>query len=159
MASLRFASRHAALIVATLAPFACSAFNPSVGPLRGDAGAPAPACSLGAGGYASSYGSQSPTVVFCSLDGGMVEGACDTCEATFCCSQRVACYSDQTCSCADETFDNCLSTAEPPDGGGSDAGAASTGACWNALRGSGGIGQARVQCLKTNCKSVCGVPD
>jgi hypothetical protein len=81
---------------------ACSTFNPNVGPLQSDGSAVvANACALGSDGYGTSLGSPTgaaATEDFCSPDGGTLATACDTCEAASCCAQRVACYTDQTCS-------------------------------------------------------------
>jgi hypothetical protein len=151
--------RAARLLLATVAcAGACSAFNPAVGPLQ-DGGA-APACTLGSAGYGSSpaygtpYGAptgQAATNDFCTPEGGTIGGPCDVCEAASCCAERVACYSDQTCSCADEALDVCTTAA--------DGGTAATLACWSAFAGSGTIGQTRYACLQKSCGSACQIPN
>src|SRR5579862_1426153 len=109
---------------------ACSAFDPKVGGVQGNTTTtPAPACTLGAGGYGASYGSPNGQVAqadFCTVDGGTLGGDCDVCEAMNCCAQRVACYTDETCSCGDDALDPCMTAA-------ADASANATSAlkaCW-----------------------------
>jgi hypothetical protein len=161
--------RKLALLMAVALVVACSAFEPDVGPVQGD-GSSASACSLGASGYGTSYGApngQAAIVDFCTVDGGTIDGLCDTCEVANCCAERVACYSDQTCSCADEALDPCLSAvpadAASPDGeseGGLSAATSSAlAACWSAFTSSGSIGQARYECLRVSCREPCQIPD
>jgi hypothetical protein len=144
------------LLVAAPAVGACSAFNPNVGPLQNDGSAVvANACALGSDGYGTSLGSPTGAVAaqdFCSADGGTLATACDTCEAASCCTQRVACYTDQACSCADTTVDACLNSSPTSD--------ASSGAsaCWASFTATGTIAQARLQCLTKWCKGVCPLP-
>jgi hypothetical protein len=122
----------------------CSALDPTVGPpvVMG--------CTLGSNGYGSSQSGYSTppsgeTAIadFCTIDGGSIEGTCDTCEAMSCCMQRVECYLDQVCSCADMTLDNCT------------ADAAVTDVCWTTFVSSGAIGAARYQCLQASCAAAC----
>jgi hypothetical protein len=132
---------------------ACSTFDPSVGPLQHD-GATVAACSLGSNGYGSSYGSptgQAAANDFCTSDGGSLESACDLCEAASCCAQRVACYTDQTCSCADSALDPCASAA-------ADASADALKTCWTAFSMTSAIAAARYQCLRTSCPAACKIP-
>ncbi len=156
---------RAARTVAGLVSFvslltACSSFEPNVGPLQGDgAAASTSTCALGASGYGSSYGSpsgQSAANDFCAADGGTIQGPCDVCEATSCCAQRVACYSEQTCSCADTLLDTCLSSVSVGDAG-ADA-AASAAPCWSTFSKSDAVAAARYQCLVASCKAACQIP-
>jgi hypothetical protein len=154
---------------ALAAALGCSVFEPDVGPLQNDGAAPS-TCSLGTSGYGTTYGApsgQAATVDFCTVDGGTIQGACDSCEAASCCAQRVACYSDQACSCADQTLDACLGSLPPSpvpagdggsDGGTSDAGAAA-GACWAMFAATGAAGQLRYACLRSACAQACQIPD
>ncbi len=136
---------------------ACSALTPEVGPLVDASAAPPPAatCTVGSSGYGTSYGSpsgQAATTDFCSEDGGTIQGPCDVCEAKSCCAQRVACYSEEACSCADEALDSCTSADSP------DASTALT-ACWTAFAGTDAVAEARYACLKTWCAGVCEIPN
>jgi hypothetical protein len=143
-------------IALTLVLGGCSAFDPNVGPARSD-GAAASTCTIGAGGYGASYGSpdgQAATNDFCSADGGTLQSACDTCEAASCCAQRVACYSDKTCSCADSALDPCTTAASGPYGS-----AAGVAACWSTFAASGAIASARYACLTASCASACQIPN
>ncbi len=132
----------------------CSTFDPNVGHLQNDGAAAT--CMLGTSGYGTSYGSPTggaATAAFCTADGGSITSPCDTCEATNCCPARVACYSDQTCSCADSMLDTCL-TAVP------DASATSAiTACWSAFAATNTIAEARFACLTKSCSSACQIPD
>jgi hypothetical protein len=136
---------------------ACSAFDPKVGGVQGDGTTPAPACTLGAGGYGASYGSPNGQVAqadFCTADGGTLQGDCDVCEAMNCCAQRVACYTDQTCSCADNALDPCTSAVTD-----ASANAASTlKACFTTFAASNTIASSRYQCLLKSCAAACHIP-
>lgn len=134
---------------------ACSTFDPTAGAPQGagDAG-----CGLGASGYGTAYGSptgSAATAAFCTADGGTFGGACDACEAASCCALRVACYSDATCSCADQTLDTC--TTALPDAA-EDAAAAAAGSCWTAFAAASSIAEERYECLRGACASACGIP-
>ena len=151
-------SPFAALLpVAFATAGACSTFDPAVGGLQvADSGAPS-ACALPSNGYAASFGSpqgQAAVDAICSPDGGSLEGPCDACEAVSCCAERVACYSDHACSCADEGVDACLSAA--PDSGA--AAATATLACWGTFAASGTIAQTRYACLQKWCAVACQIP-
>jgi hypothetical protein len=144
--------------VSVFAVGACSTFSPNVGPLQdGATAAPAPACTLGASGYGTSYGSPNGQVAvsdFCTTDGGTLEGACDQCEAANCCAHRVACYTDHTCSCADDALDTCTSAI--PDASANAAPALK--ACWTTFAASSTIAEARYQCLQMSCLAACRIP-
>ena len=136
---------------------ACSTFEPNVGPLQNeDASAAAIACALGASGYGTAYGSpsgQAATNDFCTADGGTIQGPCDVCEAASCCAQRIACYSDHTCSCADTALDSCTGSV-------TDASApTATAVCWSTFSASGSIAATRYACLRTSCQSACQIPN
>jgi hypothetical protein len=143
------------LSVATLG--ACSAFDPKVGGVQGNSTTPAPACTLGAGGYGASYGSPNGQVAqadFCTVDGGTLGGDCDVCEAMNCCAQRVACYTDQTCSCGDDALDTCTTAA-------ADASANTTSslkACFTTFAAVSAIATSRYQCLQKSCATACHIP-
>jgi hypothetical protein len=143
------------LAIVALSPLvACSTFDPHVGRLQND-GAAVATCSLGASGYGTTYGSPAggaATADFCTADGGTLAGPCDTCEAASCCPTRVACYSDQSCSCADTALDACI-TAVP------DASATSSLlACWTAFGATNVIAEARYACLTKLCSTACQIP-
>jgi hypothetical protein len=137
---------------------ACSTFSPNVGPLQdGATAAPAPACSLGTSGYGTSYGSPNGQVAvsdFCTTDGGTLSGDCDQCEAMNCCAHRVACYTDQTCSCADDALDTCMNAVSDA----STNGASTLKACWTTFAAASTIAQARYQCLRASCLAACRIP-
>jgi hypothetical protein len=147
------------LVGAVVVVHACSVFEPDVGPLQSDGAASA--CDLGASGYGTTYGAptgSSATTDFCTVDGGTIQGECDSCEVASCCTQRVACYSDQACSCADQTLDTCLGPLPTGEAGLGDAGPAAA-ACWSTFSGVGSIGQARYACLRASCAGPCQIPD
>jgi hypothetical protein len=148
------------LLGAALAASACSAFEPEVGPLQED-GAAGSSCSLGMSGYGTSYGApsgQAATVDFCTADGGTIQSACDSCESVSCCAERIACYTDQGCSCADQALDGCLGSVAPVEAGSGDAGP-QLGACWSQFVAAGSPGQARYTCLRAACAGACQIPD
>ena len=131
---------------------ACSAFDPNVGPLQRDAG-PASTCELGASGYGSTLGAPSGQAAandFCTAEGGTLESACDECEATSCCDTRVACYSDQGCSCADTALDACMAAL-------GDASTKGAAACWATFAATSALASARNTCVESNCKAPCGL--
>ncbi len=152
--------------VAVLAASACSTFDPNVGPLQND-GAAASTCALGASGYGTSYGSpsgQAAANAFCTADGGTLEAPCDVCEATNCCTQRVACYTAEGCSCADTALNGCMAAAaETGEGGGTDDAAAAAAsralaACWSAFESTSATAKSRYQCLTNWCSAQCQIP-
>jgi hypothetical protein len=155
-----------ALLSATLVAAACSLFEPSAGPLVND-GSAASACGLGTSGYGTAYGAPSgasATTDFCAADGGTIQGPCDECEAKSCCPERVACYSDQGCSCADEALDTCTGAAtgdaavptDASDGGGLTLEAREAlASCYSTFEAESSIAAARYACLRASCASAC----
>jgi hypothetical protein len=139
--------------LALVAGLACSAFNPQVGPTQDacNAEGPGSAAPPAMAGYGSSAGGgRAPPLQpssICTPDGG---DACEGCESQFCCPTREACYEDPVCHCADQALDLCSESA------GDDP--KRLAACYAAFTGEGAVEKARVACVQTWCRAVCGLP-
>ncbi len=144
------------LAVASVA--GCTAFDPKVGASQDSCGVDLderqPTASSGYGATATSgYGSAMAAAQSCTpVDGG---SACDTCESTYCCTTRLACYRDPVCVCADEVLDSCLD-------GLADAKTAPSSqqldACRDAFSARGTVELARMTCQQAWCATACALP-
>jgi hypothetical protein len=149
-------------LVSALVLVACSAVEPQVGPIQascpggGGYGVGYVDSGYGGGaGYDASSGCIDPR---CLPDGGYDDNACDSCENTYCCAKRFACYADSACFAADKNIDACVTAAA--DAGAGDAGDSSDAiaACWSTFTASGTVAMARVACQRRWCQTPCGVP-
>jgi hypothetical protein len=137
-----------------LAANACSVFEPEVGPRQQSAATVAPAATdVGAYGPKPDAGDGGDTR--CLADGGYQNNPCDTCENESCCATRFGCYDDKTCYAANTAFDPCITAAVDPYG---HPDPVAVKKCWDTFAASGPAGTARVECQRTNCKTICGVP-
>lgn len=96
---------------------------------------------------------------------GFQMAACDICESANCCSVRLDCYNDPTCSAADDALDGCLDDAADTGADASDDDAASadvaaaTLACWQTyLMAGGALAATRTVCESTCCRGACAIP-
>jgi hypothetical protein len=133
-----------AVVGLTLVCSGCSLLSAEVGPAQGSCAA---AGNVDAGGSGNAY---APAATMqgsatCGIDAG---SACDDCESKWCCAQRVACYSDPVCACADSNLDSCRSWAD----------ASSAGECWDTFASEGTVESTRVACLTAWCAGVCSIP-
>jgi hypothetical protein len=141
----------------------CSAVDPKVGPSEQSCGESAPLTGPGgpagygasggagtgstAGGYAGSSTGSSEAHLTCAADAG---SACDNCETRWCCTSRLACYTDPVCTCADHALDGCLDDAGTS--------ASAIAKCWSDFSAHGNVEKARVACERAWCQVPCGVP-
>jgi hypothetical protein len=137
-----------------LAANACSVFEPEVGPRQQSAvtAAPAPTDVSGYGPRPDAGGGGDPR---CLADGGYQDNPCDACENGNCCATRFGCYDDHTCYAANTAFDPCITAAVDAQG---QPDPVAVKKCWDALAASGPAGTARVDCQRTKCQTICGVP-
>jgi hypothetical protein len=145
------------LVLASLA--GCGAFDPRVGASQescgvdlDDAGAAPGNAGYGATASSPNGGSMGSSQSCAPVDGG---SSCDTCENTYCCMTRLACYADPVCVCADETLDSCIESLED---GTSAPSAPQIATCRNAFSARGTVEAARMTCLQTWCATACAVP-
>ena len=131
----------------------CSALSPEVGPQQDMCGAASFISGAGtnAGGssaYGTQTGGQTASIrIVCSADAG---SACDDCEAKWCCTQRLDCYQDPVCACADTQMDSCQDSA------GEDSAAAE--GCWRTFASQGTVEATRLTCIQAWCAGPCGAP-
>jgi hypothetical protein len=147
---------------------ACSAVEPKEGPPQAAVCAAYETqtptlsqASQSSGTYGGSAGSNGSAWNSC----GFQMAACDICESANCCSVRLDCYNDPTCSAADSDLDACLDTAADTGADASDTDAASadvaaaTLACWQTyLMAGGALAATRTVCESTCCRNACAIP-
>jgi hypothetical protein len=85
----------------------------------------------------------------CLPQGGYADDDCDRCENAFCCGPRFACYDDRNCDAAADTLDACIDRTSDP---------SVVQHCWDAFKETGPRADARVDCMRAHCASVCEVP-
>jgi len=133
---------------------ACSVFEPEVGARQQGASTAAPAAT-DPSGYGPAPDAGDGIDHRCLADGGYQDNACDACENQYCCATRFGCYDNQTCYAANGAFDPCIAAAvdmyKQPD-------PVAVKKCWDTFAASGPAAAARVDCQRTKCQMVCGVP-
>jgi hypothetical protein len=146
----------ALLVLASLA--ACTAFEPRVG-------ASQDTCNTGSDGQGAMSGSTEYATMPAAgtsmagspqtcpvVDGG---SSCDTCESTYCCMTRLACFHDPVCVCADKAMDSCIESLQasrnPPT-------AHQIDECRDAFAARGTVEADRITCQEAMCASACAVP-
>ncbi len=135
--------RHAFAVLA-LASSGCSLLDAQVGAAQGSCAAAGNVQTGSGGGGAYGPAASTQGTPTCGIDAG---SACDDCETKWCCAQRLACYDDPVCACADSNLDSCRSWAD----------ASSQGDCWDTFASAGTVESTRVACLIAWCAGVCSI--
>jgi hypothetical protein len=136
------------LALLALSTLGCAAIDPEVGPSQESCGidAASPGAAIN-NGYGPSREPPASTQT-CTPDAG---SPCDDCESTYCCTTRLACYSDPVCTCADNAMDICLAATEQ----GGNVPSPQAASCWSAFSAFGTVERTRVACERTWCAAAC----
>jgi hypothetical protein len=132
------------LAALTLVCSGCSLLSAQVGPAQGSCAA---AGDVESGGSGNPYGTAAAPMQGAATCGSDAGSPCDNCESKWCCAQRVACYDDPVCACADSNLDSCRSWAD----------ASGAGECWDTFASAGTVESTRVACLTAWCAGVCSI--